>query len=481
MTVANGHVALNLTFLSPMFTDDFVRLSRPVYYISVDVASLDSAPHEIELYFDVSAQHAVNKCAEQSVEWKRWPTQGAGLSGIQMGNSVQDVLGSKGDRVNIDWGYLHLATLTRNPSEAAQRLWAGSASNARDTFTTEGILPRAPDTRQPRKCGDDLPVLATQASLGRTTSASHAVVMAYDDVKSVNYFGDMMAGLWTQTYKSIQEAMGTAFSEHAAMLAKSVSHDAGLISKLSSHFGDKYATLCALSYRQTLAATKLVWNHNRSVTWNFLKEISTNGDMSTMDVIYPASPMLVYTNPELLKLLLIPVLAYAHNDTYIQFTDPYSPHQLGTYPIADSTTAKQEPMPLENSGNMLFMLLAIVRAQTKAKTGDMGWVMPYFTMLRSWADELVKTTEFPANQICTDDFTGKLANNTNLGAKGIIAIETFAELCRRAQAFGDAGDTNCSHYSAVAADYARTWQHYSYTTKNAPHYRMSFNDLKGMS
>jgi hypothetical protein len=41
--------------------------------------------------------------------------------------------------------------------------------------------------------------------------------------------------------------------------------------------------------------------------WNFLKEISTNGDMQTMDVVFPASPMLLYTNPELLRLLLVPV------------------------------------------------------------------------------------------------------------------------------------------------------------------------------
>ena len=85
--------------------------------------------------------------------------------------------------------------------------------------------------------------------------------------------------------------------------------------------------------------------------------------------------------------------------------------QLGTYPIGSSTTAEQEPMPLENSGNMLLMLLGIVRAQTRAKTGDVKWIAPYFPMLQTWADELVLTTEFPANQICTDDFTGKLANN----------------------------------------------------------------------
>ena len=48
---------------------------------------------------------------------------------------------------------------------------------------------------------------------------------------------------------------------------------------------------------------------------------------------------------------------------YVRFGNPYSPHQLGTYPIADSPTSAQEPMPLENSGNMFFMMLGILREQ----------------------------------------------------------------------------------------------------------------------
>lgn len=108
--------------------------------------------------------------------------------------------------------------------------------------------------------------------------------------------------------------------------------------------------------------------------WNFLKEISTNGDMQSkytgsptytstdilisrdfsdrslgfvaMDVVFPASPMLLYTNPELLRLLLVPVLNFANNGTDTPFTNPFSPHQLGTYPTADATTASQEPMPV---------------------------------------------------------------------------------------------------------------------------------------
>jgi hypothetical protein len=348
---------------------------------------------------------------------------------------------------------------------------------AKHAFMLTGNLPSTADTRQPRVASDDLPGLASVATLSLGFDESpkanthYTTIIGYDDVQSINYFGQNFSGYWTQVYdNNITQAMLYGAAEYQSMLEKSEAHDAELLANVSAIGGQEYAQLCALSYRQTMAATKLVWNSNRSKMWNFLKEISTNGDMQTMDVIYPASPMMLYTNPELLKLLLEPILAYANNETYVQFGNPYSPHQLGTYPIGDSPTSKQEPMPLENSGNMFFMLLGLVQQQQ-----DSDWFFPkYWPMLTNWADELVRTTEFPANQICTDDFTGPLANNTNLGAKGIIAIRVYAELCSITGA-----SNNCSYYSQIADKYATVWQQYSLTHNPSPHYKMSFNALPG--
>ena len=99
-----GILALNATFLQTLFTDDYARLSRPVYYLTVDVAALDGKQHDVSLYFDASAQHAVNTETQQ-VQWEAW-SGAAGFDGVRIGNAEQNVLGSKGDRVNIDWGYL---------------------------------------------------------------------------------------------------------------------------------------------------------------------------------------------------------------------------------------------------------------------------------------------------------------------------------------------------------------------------------------
>jgi hypothetical protein len=43
-----------------------------------------------------------------------------------------------------------------------------------------------------------------------------------------------------------------------------------------------------LLFRQVMAACKLVWNSEKQIPWYFVKEISSDGDLSTVDVIYPA-------------------------------------------------------------------------------------------------------------------------------------------------------------------------------------------------
>jgi len=98
-------------------------------------------------------------------------------------------------------------------------------------------------------------------------------------------------------------------------------------------------------------------------------------------------------------------------------------------------------------------------------------------MLRAWTDELVRTTLYPAHQLCTDDFTGPLANNTNLGQKGIVAIRAYAELCVLMNVSG----VDCASYAATAKEYAKVWEQHAYTEEGSgPHYKMSYNAVPGV-
>ena len=56
-----------------------------------------------------------------------------------------------------------------------------------------------------------------------------------------------------------------------------------------------------------------------------------------VDVLYPASPLFLWFNPDSLKLLLLPVLDYANNETAkygidIPYNLSWAPHHLGHWP-----------------------------------------------------------------------------------------------------------------------------------------------------
>lgn len=195
----------------------------------------------------------------------------------------------------------------------------------------------------------------------------------------------------------------------------------------------------------------------------FIKEISTNGDMNTVDVLFPSSPFFLYFNPDLLKFMIEPVLSYASNETIIEYNSPYSPHQLGVYPFGDSKTEDQEQMPLENTSNMFIMLLSILQ-----RNDDTVWFEERFDMLKTWADDLLSSLPFPETQLSTDDFMGAYPNNTNLAAKGCIGLEAFSVVCEMLD-----GD-DCEVYKEKAESFADTWVEESYTNQPSPHYKMAF-------
>ena len=121
---------------------------------------------------------------------------------------------------------------------------------------------------------------------------------------------------------------------------------------------------------------------------------------------------------------------------------------------------------MENTGNMFLMLAGIVQ-RTPGASRD--WLKPFMPMLTNWAEYLISTLPYPAEQLCTDDFTGKLANNTNLAAKGIVALEAFSHLCTAS------GGSGCARYSEAATGFVKTWIQEGLEQKPAPHYKIAYN------
>ena len=86
-TFANAHVRATLTFMTPSLPSDLDVLSRPVTYISWDVASVDGRTHRVQIYFDCGDRERANEnptpsqklAGNLTVRFTKWLTQQLGL------------------------------------------------------------------------------------------------------------------------------------------------------------------------------------------------------------------------------------------------------------------------------------------------------------------------------------------------------------------------------------------------------------------
>lgn len=224
--------------------------------------------------------------------------------------------------------------------------------------------------------------------------------------------------------------------------------DGMLRSEASRVGGSSYAAVVSAALRQAYGGIELVGT--RKTPWLMLKEISSDGNCQTVDVIYPHFPVQYFLNPTLIKLLLDPLFAEQEAGRYPK---KYCMHDLGThYPkCIGHPDGKDEPMEVEESANIIIMTAAYVKASK-----DTAYAKQHYKILKQWAKYLVDNGLFPGDALTTDDFLGKIKNATNLSAKAIVGISAMAQL---ANASGNIRDA--SYYQKVSTDYIKTWQQYA--------------------
>ena len=434
-----GDVELKVTFTAPVFLDNLELLSRPINYLSYELKS--SKPKDVELYFEASPNWALNLPTQESVSST---FENNGITYLKTGSVSQKVLERKGDHVKNDWGYFYLASESQG-----SKAKVGNSASLRSSFV-KGI----PESKSQNNGIDQL---ALTKKLQVNGTAKGKIAIGYDDVFAIQYFGTNLRPYWNRKENSsIEKQFELAFKEYDQLMQAVEKFDNQFMLDYQK-YGKEYAELCALAYRQSIAAHKLVEAPNGDLLW-LSKENDSNGSIGTVDITYPSAPLFLTYNPELAKALGNFIFYYSESG---KWPKPFPSHDIGTYPVGNGQTYGDD-MPVEESGNMLVLTYAIARAEGNAKYADKHW-----KTLTIWADYLVENGLDPENQLCTDDFAGHFAHNANLSAKAIMGIASFGHL---AKMLGK--NEVADKYISKAKEMAKEWEKMA---NDGDHYRLTFD------
>lgn len=442
----NEKIGLKVRFTTPLLLEDLTLVSRPCTYVDFEISKKIECSVSVEF---VVSSDLVSQEKEAALLGWNGTEEKKGFSFAAMGRAAQKPLGGCGDSVTIDWGYAYLAS--------------------RQT----GAVVKYDEAEGQLIC--HLPFEGDKAGL----------IVAYDDTIAINYFGQWRKSYWTEAYGDIMTAIGAAFADKESVLKRAADFDCDLEKKAEAIGGSDYAFLCSMSYRQVIAAHKLITNENGEVIF-LSKENDSNGCIATVDVSYPSVPLFLLYNPELVKGMVRPIMKFAACDVWEY---DFAPHDVGRFPYACGQVygylvrlkdgevypplyqypagmnvyRQKSQMPVEESANILLMSAA---ACTLDK--DASFVRPYMDVLRTWTQYLVRFGGDPEEQLCTDDFAGHLAHNVNLSAKAIMGIEGYARI---AEMLGLSEEAKEYHEKAkaMAADWERR-------AKADDHYTLVFGE-----
>src|SRR6266404_3366193 len=450
-------IHVTLTFMTAALPEDIVILSRPVTYLTYDLRATDGKRHNVQLYFDASAELTVNT-PKQEVELGKLDSN-LKLVALKAGSREQPVLAKKGDDLRIDWGYLYLAA----PKSAKPILSEGERGWIQSHFAEDGL--KNPDSA-PNSTNADAAAVAIvfpPIELG-SQPISRWLMLAYDDLYSIQYMQKNLRPYWRRNGWEAADLLKAAVEDYASLKKRCEAFDSELMADLTRDGGVKYANLCALAYRQCFAAGKFVADaHGQPL--QFCKENHSNGCIGTSDVFYPMAPQFLLFGPTLAKSFLVPFMNYAASE---RWKFPFAPHDLGTYPHAngqvygDGERGVNNQMPVEESGNLLILFAAIARMEGNAHFAGLYW-----KQLEQWAQYLKEKGFDPENQLCTDDFAGHLAHNVNLSVKAICGLGAYAKLCEMR---GE--KTKAKELMQMAKEFTTRWVKQA---DDGDHFRLAFD------
>lgn len=156
--------------------------------------------------------------------------------------------------------------------------------------------------------------------------------------------------------------------------------------------------------------------------WAFLKEISSDGNVNTVDLIFQSWPIFVNLNPEWIILQFLPTLQYLASG---RWPKDFVIHDIGThYPNATGhDDGMEEDMPLFETSSLFILMLVYQKF-----SGDNTYTQKYHQLLEGYAEYLANNSLYPASQLISVDAIPATANQTALAIQSAIGLKAVSIL-----------------------------------------------------
>lgn len=282
----------------------------------------------IDIYIDVNGLWVSANRGNQiiwNLDQARHTTTNEGpLKTWKVKRRVEQLLTENADRG--EWGTLHFT----GPGDVHHE--AGTSAVLRQHFSRTGTLRNKIDDKF-RSIMDEEPVFAfsksfklnTTSTGGGKTYDSVLFTLAHVQDPIIQFASarglTLMRPLWASYYMSADELLDFHYHDFNKSFALASNYSRQLEVDALKSGSEDYKDILALSARQVLGACSFAGTPGDPII--FFKEISSDGNMNTVDVIYPAFPFFLYTSPKWLAYLMEPLLEHQLSGQYPQV--PKSP------------------------------------------------------------------------------------------------------------------------------------------------------------
>lgn len=441
---------LDVSFVSPVVPTELELMSRPVCYFTYKITA--KVPLcDVKVAIALHQEHCYNQSDDYIIGGGfSYPDYELAFFGLNRQHPMSNTF----DSTAADWGYTYLA---------AEECFF-TTKTAVSTFIATGKAEYLYSEKEEKY------LLALNKADKVKDVTEGKILIAFDDLCSIFYYGEWLKGYYFRNGKTIFDAIEDAYFHYDEAMQKIDAFQTDLYTRLKEYDED-YKTLCVTALRQTVAAHKLAENKDGKLLF-LSKECHSNGCIATVDVTYPSMPLFLLYQPKLVSAMVLPIFEFARMPVWKY---DFAPHDAGTYPyclgqlyavhkeskqndkyvanmfqrnrwngiIVSHPMIYQYPrqaeiydfdsqMPLEECSNMLIISYAAMTMGAE----DVLYKENY-DLLKKWFEYIKKSGLVPETQLCTDDFAERVEANVNLSMKAMVGVKCFALI---AEKFGYAED-----------------------------------------